>query len=205
MEPEIYRFPEFFDRLERRGALNTRDAVESETDVDGLVYHHRGAQVPAELATFIWNPEGADDPTFRLEIAAVGPRTAWAEFDARMNWDVYLMLFEGGAVVTWMTDAEFDAEEADEFPSKARAILGGRFSFGTFFLFGPDWVEREEWARSSTAPALIQIGDGRVIDPSSAAEFYDAEEAIPTEFRRDAPQSAPEHLGLVDAGLALEE
>ena len=202
MEPEIYRFPDFFERLRQREALQTRDAVESETELDGLVYHHRGVQVPAGTAAFIWDPHDTDDEIFRLDTQAYGPRTIWADFDATMDWDVYLLLFEKGAAVAWMTDAEFEAEEAATYASKAAAILDGRFSFGTVFLFGPDWLEREDWALESTAPALIQRGDGKMFEPGTAAEFYEAKAAIPRELRRKDPEPAPEMLGLVDAQLS---
>lgn len=200
-EADIYRFPEFLERLSSRGALRIRDAVESETEVDGLVYHHRGVQVPAEDVTLIWEGE---DGTFRLEMDAVGPRRAWARFDADRNWDAYLSLYDGGAIVAWMTDEEFECEEADEFPGKAAAIRAGRFSFGSFFVFGPDWVERETWAIESTAPALLQFGDGSVLDPADPDEFWEATAGIPPELRREDPEPAPSYLGLVDAGLKTE-
>lgn len=202
---EIYRFPEFFDRLQTRGALDARGAVESETEIDGLVYHHRGVQVPGYDATFVWEP--ADDrpnATFSIEVGTVGPRTAWAVFDASMSWDIYLVLFDGGAVIAWMSDAEFDEEEADTFETKAGAIKSGRFSFGAFFQFGPDWVEREEWALESEAPALIQLGDGRLVTPQTEAEFYELDRAIPVELRPGDERSPPDYLGLVDVGLSVD-
>ena len=203
---EIYRFPDFFDRLEAAGALDVRDAVHSETEIDGLVYHHRGVQAPAYMAMFTWEPESeannhGSEPTFSLETGTVGPRKAWARFDATKSWDIYLVLFTGGAVVAWMSDAEFEAEEADSFPSKAAAIRAGRFSFGTFFRFGPDWVEREEWALESSAPAILQLGDGRVIMPESEREFTDYTEAIPVELRPGETRAPPDYLGLLDVEI----
>lgn len=204
MESEIYRFPEFFDRLEGRGMLRARDAVESETEVEGIVYHHRGVQLPANEVTYLWNPEGAESPTFRVEIDGVGPRRGWALFDATEAWDVYLMLYDGGAVVAWMSDSEFEAEEAERYPTKAQAISAGRFSFAAFFLFGPEWVEREDWAHTSQAPALIQLGDGRMLTPETVDEFYEADVAIPEELRDD-PEPAPAYFGVEDAGLVFIE
>lgn len=202
--PELYRFPEFFDRLEGRGLLRARDAVESETEVDGMVYHHRGVQVPAESVTYLWNPDGADPPEFRVDANGVGERGAWATFDASSGWDVYVMLYDGGAVIAWMSDDEFDIEEADDFPDKAQAIRAGRFSFAVFFLFGPDWVEREEWARDSEAPALLQLGDGSMITPQTVEAFYDPEPAIP-EALRQPPETPPEHLGIRAAGFVGDD
>lgn len=219
--PKLVQFPEFFDRLRAAGALDARGAVDAETEIDGVVYHHRGVQLPCHEATFVWEPapreDGADDgngddagdaarpvDAFSLEVSAVGPRNAYAVFDASRAWDVFLLLYEGGAVVTWMTDAEFDAEEADEFPSKARAVEAGRFSFGLFFRFGPDWVEREEWALESSAPAMLQLGDGSLLAPETASEFYENARAVPPELRPGADAGAPDHLGLYDVGLSVD-
>lgn len=232
--PKLVAFPEFFDRLREEGALDAKGAIESETEIDGVIYHHRGVQVPAHEATFVWEPgggeRGMDDsdwepgdddpeppdaggepgngtgevgPRFSLEVGAVGPRGVYAVFDATRNWDVFLVLFEGGAVVAWMSDDEFEAEEADDFPSKARAVEAGRFSFGAFYRFGPDWVEREEWALESTAPAMIQTGDGGLIAPETPAEFYENARAIPPELRPGDDEGAPDYLGLVDVGLSV--
>lgn len=198
-DTEIYRFPEFFERLEARGVLRTRDAVESETEIDGIVYHHRGVQLPARSATFVWTPESREIPTFRLEIDGVGPRAMWVDFDARLEWDVYLRLFDGGAAVAWMSDPEFEEDEAADFASKAAAIHAGRFSFGSAFLFGPDWVERENWALESTAPALLQLGNGQIIQPETPEAFYEVQPAIPPELRPSVDPELPDAHGVVDA------
>ncbi len=235
--PKLVAFPEFFDRLRDSGALDVRGAIQSETEIDGIVYHHRGVQVPAHEAAFVWEPGAAGDdgvdngdsvdhgerdgsgpghvegeggadetdrgPTFSFEVSAVGPRHAYAVFDATRSWDVYLLLFEGGAVVAWMSDEEFAVEESEEFPTKAAAVEAGRFSFGAFFRFGPDWVEREEWALSSTAPALIQLGDGRLLQPADEDEFLQHTQAIPVELQPgNAP--APAHLGVVAAAVSVD-
>lgn len=209
-EKQIYRFPSFFDRLQEEGALNAWDAVdydvESETEIEGIIYHHRGVQVPSHDAKFIWEPEGGYSmPTFSVELGTVGPRSAWAVFDATLDWDVYLVLFEGGAVVAWMTDEEYETDEAERFRSKAAAIEAGSFSFGTFFRFGPDWVERDEWAKQSTAPAMIQLGDGRVLKPETSSEFYGTAGAVPVEFRPGKDEDPPAYLGLVDSHLSADD
>lgn len=204
-ERELYRFPEFFDRLEQSGELDVRDGVESETEVDGLVYHHRGVQVPAYQGLFVQEPaDGESVPAFSLELGTVGPRNAWARFDARKSWDLYLVLFAGGAVVAWMSDAEYEADEAETFPSKAAAVQAGRFSFGTFFRFGPDWVEREEWAMDSDAPAMIEYPDGRSVMPESVEEYVEHAHAMPVELRPNDDRTPPDHLGLLDVGLSVE-
>lgn len=203
-DSDIYHFPEFFERLQQRGAMPTRDAIQSETELDGLLYHHRGVQIPAESATFVWDPETESVPVFRLEVNGLGARIAGVAFDATKSWDVYLARFDGGAIVSWMTDEEFETDESERFPSKASAIRSGRFSFGTFFVFGPDWIEREEWAVESSAPGMIQYSDGSVIDPATEEEFYQLTPALPSELRREDPSPAPDHLGLVDVELELQ-
>lgn len=204
-ETEIYRFPEFFERLRSQGALDVRDAVQSETEIDGTIYHHRGVQVPGYTTMVVWEPPASRSvPAFTVEVGTVGPRKAWATFDATREWDVYLVLFEKGAVVAWMTDAEFDAEEADLFASKAAAIQSGRFSFGVLFQFGPDWVEKESWGEQSSAPALIQLGDGRLLKPMTESEFHANVAAIPIELRDGFDGEPPDHLGLLDVGLSTE-
>lgn len=206
-EREIKTFPEFFDRLAVDGALDFWDAVTSETEIEGLVYHHRGVQVPSYDGRFIDEPVADTDretPAFSVEFGTAGPRSVWAVFDRSYSWDVYLVLFEEGAVVAWMSDAEFEAEEADRFPSKAQAVKAGQFSFGVLFRFGPDWVEREEWALDSTAPALIQLGDGRLLTPETESEFYENAYAIPDEFRPAADTGASPFYGLLEAGLSVD-
>lgn len=201
-EREIHRFPEFMDRLRDDGGLDVWDAVDSQTEIEGLVYHHRGVQVPSYTAAFAWEEAEYGVSAFTVNLGAVGPRDAWAAFDATKPWDVYLVLFDGGAAVAWMTDDEFQAEEAERFPSKPAAVKAGSFSFGVFFRFGPDWTEREQWAHDSTAPAMLQLGDGRVLSPETETEFYSVPEAIPVEFLPTTDDTPPGYLGLLDAELS---
>lgn len=204
-ERELRSFPEFFDRLETQGALDIWDAVNSETEIEGLVYHHRGVQVPSYEGRFVLEPDGEyDTPAFSIEFGTVGPRSVWAVFDRSLSWDIYLLLFEEGAVVAWMSDAEFEAEEATRFRSKAAAVEAGQFSFGVFFRFGPDWVEREEWGLKSTAPAMLQLGDGRLLTPETESEFYENAHAIPDEFRPAVEGNGPPFYGVLDADLSAE-
>ncbi len=205
-ERELRSFPEFFDRLEAGGALDLWDAVNSETEIEGLVYHHRGVQVPSYDGRFVLEPDDGtrSGPAFSVEFGTVGPRSVWAVFDLRLSWDVYLVLYEEGAVVAWMSDAEFESEEAGRFRSKAAAVEAGQFSFGVFFRFGPDWVEREEWGQSSTAPAMLQLGDGRLLTPETESEFYGNPHAIPDEFRPAADGGAPSFYGLLEAELSAD-
>ena len=206
-EREIRSFPEFFDRLRAEGALDIWDAVTSETEIEGLVYHHRGLKVPAHEGRFVWEPAdetGRDVDAFSVDFGTVGPRSVWAVFDANCEWDMYLVLFEEGAVVAWMSDAEFEAEESHRFPSKAAAVKSGQFSFGVLFRFGPDWVEREEWGLESTAPALLQQGDGQLLTPATESEFYRQTHAIPDEFRSEVETGAPPFCGLLEADVSAD-
>ena len=190
--PELYRFPEFFDRLRTKGVMRTRDVVESEHDDDGLVYHHRGLQLPAHSVTFTLE----DESTFAVHVDGLGNRAATVRFDLDRAWDMYLLLDPDRPVVTWMSDDEFEAEEADTFSSKTAAVLAGRFSYGTFFLHGEAWDGRRTWAAQSTAPAIIQLGDGRVLDPVDEEAYRNGIAAIPPEARPDDPEPAPDHLGI---------
>ena len=199
-EPEVYQFPEFFDRLKTKGVMRTRDVVESTFDDDGLVYHHRGLQLPAQSVTFALE----DASTFAVHVDGLGARSVAARFDLDYGWDIYLVIDSDRPVVAWMTDAEYEAEEADAFPSKTAAILAGRFSFGTFFLHGSAWEGRRMWADGSTAPAILQLGDGRILDPVTEADFVAATAAIPPEFRQDDPTPPPDHLGLLSVTLEAD-
>ncbi len=205
-EREIRSFPEFFDRLETQGALDFWDAVDSETEIEGLVYHHRGVQVPSYDGRFVFEPAGKEreEPAFSVEFGTVGPRSVWAVFDRSRSWDVYLVLFEEGAVVAWMSDSEFEAEESNRFHSKAQAVKAGQFSFGVLFRFGPDWVELEEWALNSTAPALIQFGDGTLKTPETESAFYENAHAVPDEFRPAVDIGAAPFYGLREAELSAD-
>lgn len=200
---EVYNFETFFDRLENEGAIDVRDLTTSETEVDGLIFHHRGVQVPSHQVLFTWNENGDKPPTFTVDTSPLGPRTAWTTFDATKNWDLFLVLFDGGAVVAWMSDEEFTAEEASRFQSKSSAIGQGQFSFGVFFRFGPDWVEREEWAEQYDGPAMIQAGNGELIMDTEYL-FSAQTEAIPPELRTDSPETPPEYLGIEDVEVSID-
>jgi hypothetical protein len=204
-ERELHSFPEFFDRLGTQGALDVWDAVDSETEIEGLVYHHRGVQVPSYDGRFVLEPEGEyEKPAFSVEFGTVGTRSVWAVFDRTLSWDIYLLLFEEGAVVAWMSDSEFEAEESTHFQSKPAAVEAGQFSFGVFFRFGPDWAEREDWGLTSSAPAMLQLGDGRLLTPDTESEFYENAHAIPDEFRPAVDTGAPPFYGLLEAELSAD-
>ena len=190
--PELYRFPEFFDRLRTKGVMRTRDVIESEHENDGLVYHHRGLQVPATSVTFTLE----DESTFAVHVDGLGGRTVRVWFDLELAWDIYLILDPERPVVTWMSDEEYEAEEVDTFPSKSAAVQAGRFSYGTFVFHGDSWDGRRTWAANSTAPAILQLGDGRILDPVDEAAYRNANAAIPSEARSDNPSPAPEYLGV---------
>lgn len=187
-EDWLYHLPAFLDRVREAGAQGIVEDLEG--DVDGVLYHHRGARVPAYNVTFLWT-----DGTFEVELDAVGPRAAWAVFDADREWDVYLSRAPGDAAyLAWMCDDEFRAEEADAFESKQEAVGLGRFSFGLYLQPSDAWADLEERARETDAPCFVQRPSGRTLVPEEPLAEYEA--VVPPELL-DRPH--PDYLGLVDA------
>lgn len=189
----LYRLPEFLDRVRDRGAHRVTEEIE--LDLGGVLYHHRGARVPAHDATFLWRP---DDDRFELEVDAVGPRSVWAVFDAGRSWDVYIARLQGDQpCLVWMTDAEFQEDEAGEFATKEEAVGAGRFSFGLYLHAPWTWEDVEERARETDAPLFVHRPDGQTFVP----EEHDLEAfaaMLPEELRPD-DETPPDHLGVVDA------
>jgi|AntDeeMetagen134_2_1112570.scaffolds.fasta_scaffold15319_1 hypothetical protein len=189
----LYHLPEFLDRVRERGAHKVVDEVD--LDLGGVVYHHRGARIPAYDATFVWHDE---ENRFELELNAIGPRNAWVGFDADRSWDVYLARIGGDQpCLVWMTDTEFREEEANEFESKQEAIAFGRFSFGIYLHAPRTWGDVEERARSTDAPLFVSRSDGRTFVPDDAdLEAFAA--ALPEELRPN-DESPPDYLGVMGA------
>lgn len=191
-EDYLYHLPAFLDTLQA-GARSIVEDVEG--NVAGVLYHHRGARVPAHNATVVRN-----DDTFELELDAVGPRAAWAVFDADRAWDFYLSRTPGDAAcLAWMCDAEFEAEEAESFDSKQEAVGLGRFSFGVYLHPPSTWTDLEERARETDAPCFIQRPSGRTLVPEDSLTAYD--DVVPPEL---VDRSHPDHLGLVDATVEAD-
>lgn len=193
-EDWLYHLPAFLDRVCERGSHDVREGLDVE--VGGVLYHHRGARVPAHNATFVWR-EDAESRAFELELDAVGRRGAWACFDATRDWDFYISRAPGDApCLIWMTDAEFRAEEADDYPNKQEAVGMMRFSFG-LYLQSPDaWPEVEERASETDAPCFLYRPSGRTLVPEGDLERY--EEVVPPELL-DGEEGAPDYLGLEEA------
>lgn len=187
-EDWLYHLPAFLDQVSEAGARGIVESVEGE--VDGVLYHHRGARIPAHNATFVWTGDA-----FEVELDAVGPRAAWATFDADREWDFYLSRAPGDAAcLAWMCAAEFEAEEAEAFESTQEAVGLGRFSFG-LYLQPPDaWADLEARAIDTDAPCFLQRPSGRTLVPEGPLAAYD--EVVPPELL-DRPH--PDHLGLVEA------
>lgn len=194
-EDWFYHLPEFLDRIREHGA---HDVVANlDADVDGVLYHHRGIRVPGYNATFVWR-----DGSFELELDAVGSRTAWAVFDADRSWDFYLSRAAGDApCLAWMTDGEFDADEAEAFDSKEAAVGMGRFSFGLYLQSPAAWEELEARTRETVAPCFIHRPSGRTLVPEDDLEAY--ADVVPPELLpgEDEP---PEYLGLREAHVSGE-
>lgn len=189
----LYHLPGFLDRIRERGAHSVRENVDVE--VGGVLYHHRGARVPAFNATFV-----AGDGAFDLELDAVGERRAWVRFDAGREWDFFLTRAPGDApCLTWMTDAEFHEEEAEQFGSKQESIAMMRFSFG-IYLQSPDaWPDVEARARETDAPCFIYRPGGRTLVPEGDLAEY--ESVLPPEL---LDGEAPPFLGVVEAQMEAQ-
>lgn len=192
-EDWLYHLPAFLDQVREQGAHGIVENLDAA--IEGVLYHHRGARIPGHNATFVWN-EGAE--TFELEVDAVGPRTAWAVFDATREWDFYLSQTPGEeACLVWMSDDEFAAEEAENFARKREAVGLGRFSFGVYLETPDTWPDLSERVRDTDAPCLLQRPSGRTLVPESGLEAYD--DVVPPELLGRDP---PEHLGLVEANVS---
>lgn len=176
----LYHLPEFLDRVRERGAHSVRENVD--VDVGGLLYHHRGARVPAYNATFV-----AGDGTFDLELDAVGERAAWVRFDAAREWDFFLTRAPGDApCLAWMCDEEFVREEADDFESKQDSVAVMRFSFGLYLQSPEAWPDVEERASETDAACFVYRPGGRTLVPQGDLAEY--ESVLPPElFDGDAP------------------
>lgn len=194
-EPEwIYRFPEFDTRLREQGALRVSEALDAA--LGGVVYHHRGARVPAYEATFVRAEE-----TFSLEADAVGARGAWAEFDAGATWDVFVAKRpDTTPYVAWMCDAEFQHEEASRVTDKREAVALGRFSFGCYLHPPTTWAQHKRRASLSDAPFFLYRPDGRTVVPDATVGLDEYAEAVPPELRGEDP---PAHLGLCGAEFTV--
>ena len=187
----LYHLPAFVDGVRDRGAHQITDEVE--LDLGGVLYHHRGARMPAYEATFLWRGD-----TFELELDAVGRRKAWAIFDAERSWDFFLFrAADDQPCLAWMTDGEFREEEADEFDGKQEAIGLGRFSFGLYLHAPGTWETVEERARSADAPLFVHRPSGRMLVPEEN-DLGEISEVLPAELRPD-DETPPAYLGVVDA------
>lgn len=189
----IYRFPEFDARLREQGALRVSEVIDA--TLGGIVYHHRGARVPAHETTFVKN-----DESFSLEVDAVGPRGAWAEFDADAGWDVFAAKrTDTTPYVAWICDAEFQHEEASRVTDKREAVALGRFSFGCYLHPPATWAQQKRRASLSEAPFFLHRPDGRTVIPDASVGLDAYAEAIPPELRGEEP---PPHLGLRAAEIS---
>ncbi|APW98010.1 hypothetical protein CHINAEXTREME_09555 [Halobiforma lacisalsi AJ5] len=208
---EVHHVSSFFERLEDTGGIPILDFVEGltarsdiETPSNGVVYHDRGIRVPAYDATFVHEPTGSRGrPAFSVQLDAVGPRNAWAIFDATLSWDLYFLRTQGLSALAWMTDEEYRVDEADAFDTKEDALAGGRFSFGIFLYDDEAWQERADRLEATDSPAYLRGEDGTMMVPSTQPEFYQYVDSTPTEFRTSGG-NAPSYLGLLELELTLD-
>lgn len=189
----LYHLPAFFDRVRTEGAQSIVETVDEE--FDGVLYHHRGVRMPGYDATFVYREDG----TFELVIDGIGDRAGWVRFDADRTWDVFFAQPPGDMpFFAWMTDNEFDTEEADEFASKAEAVSRGRFSFGLYLQSPTAWEDLEARVRETDAPYFVYRPSGRTFVPESDLEAYEA--VLPPELLGEEP---PPHVGLIAADFGV--
>lgn len=189
----LYHLPAFLERVRDRGAHRVSEEID--LDLGGVLYHHRGARIPAFDATFALGEHG---DRFELALDAVGPRSARAVFDAERSWDVYLVRIEGDQpCLVWMTDAEFRADEAGAFASKEAAVAAGRFSFGLYLHAPRTWADLAARARETDAPLFVHRPSGQTFVPAER-DLAAFAEVLPEELRPD-DATPPDYLGVVDA------
>lgn len=188
----LYHLPGFLDRVGDENAHSVRENLD--VDIGGVLYHHRGARVPAYNATFFTVEDGA---AFELELDAVGDRAARVRFDAARDWDFFLTRPpEDVPCLAWMCDEEFVHEEAEQFESKQESVGLMRFSFGVY-LQPPDlWAEVERQAQETTAPCFVYRPSGRTLVPEGDLAEYDS--VLPPELFGGEP---PTFLGVLDVTL----
>lgn len=207
---DIYRLPQFFDRIDDQQAVSIREAVgELEVDlgmdIDGVVYHDRGIRVPGYDATFIREPDAErEGPAFSVQLDAVGPRSTWAVFDASKEWDAYLLTADDVAAIAWVSDEEFAFEESKNFSSKDTAVGAGRFSFGIFFYESLEWDSFASDLEETDSPALLHHDDGSTYYPQTQSEFYRYVDSSPEEFRESAG-GAPSYLGVLELEVTIDD
>lgn len=188
----LYHLPAFFERVHAAGAQSVLETVEGE--FDGVLYHHRGVRVPGHDATFVSHE---DEDVVELVVDGIGDRASWIRFDADRSWDVFFAQPPDDApYFAWMTDAEFDAEEADEFTSKTEAVGLARFSFGLYLQPPTVWEDLVERVRETDAPCFIYRPSGRTLIPEHDLEVY--EEVVPPELLDGEPL---DHLGVEDVDI----
>ena len=204
---DVSKFPDFFEHVQSQGGTTIReivDRIDADIDMDGAVYHDRGIRVPGYDVAFVPEPEGSRVvPAFSVEVQTIGPRSVWAVFDATLSWDVYLLQADDIAAIAWVSDEEYNAEEAGMFMSKHDALAAGRFSFGTFIYGGEDWDEQRELIEDTETPAFLQRDDGSVLVPTDQADFYNVVNSTPQEFRQNGG-GAPSHLGLLELEVTID-
>lgn len=206
---DVYRLPQFFDRIEAQQAVSIREAIEDleidlEMDIDGVVYHDRGIRVPGYDATLIREPESESSvPAFSVQLDAVGPRSTWAVFDASKEWDAYLLTGDDVAAVAWVSDEEFAFEETANFSSKDTAVGAGRFSFGIFFYESLEWESLAGEIEETDSPALLHHDDGSTYYPQTQSEFYRYVDSSPEEFRETG--GGPSYLGILELEVTIDD
>ncbi|MFT4884176.1 MAG: hypothetical protein ACI8U4_001689 [Natronomonas sp.] len=189
----LFHLPAFFQRVDAAGAQPVLETVAGQ--FGGVLYHHRGVRVPGHDATFVAREESVE-----LVVDGVGDRAGWVRFDADRSWDAFFAQPPDDVpYFAWMCDAEFEADEAGEFTTKAEAVGLGRFSFGLYLQPPTAWADLEERASETEAPCFVYRPSGRTLVPEGPLDDY--EEVVPPELLGETP---PDHLGIAEADLGVE-
>ncbi len=208
---DVAQLPSFFDRLEDEGGISVMAlldewAARGELDLEppGIVYHDRGIRAPGYDATFVHEPTGSRGrPAFSVEVDTIGPRNVWEKFDNTLSWDAYLVRMGELAALAWLSDEEYQVEEADQFSTKQEAVAAGRFSFGVFLFDETGWNQRVERLRRTDAPAYLLQEDGEPMFPETQGEFYKFVNSTVTEFRTSGG-NAPSYLGVLELEVTID-
>lgn len=187
----LFHLPAFFEQVRTAGAQGVLENVDGQ--FDGVLYHHRGVRLPGYDATFVYHDDGA----YELVVDGVGDRASWIRFDADREWDVYFAQPPDDVpYFAWMSDEEYEVDEADEFDTKSEAVGLGRFSFGLYLQPPTAWEDLEDRVGETDAPFFVYRPSGRTLVPEHELSEY--EEVVPSELLGG---EVPDHLGVDDADV----
>lgn len=208
---DVSRFPTFVDHLENEGAFSVREIIANldvEIPVDGIVYHDRGIRVPGYDATFVHEPSRGR-PAFSLEVDTVGPRNAWAVFDAQLGWDLYLLRTEGVSALAWGQRRGVQDRGGDALSDETRRAGRGAVLLRRLLLLGQRLGRTRRPDRGHGRPRLPQTRRRHAGDPPEPLGVLrlhrlERHRVAPDRRRRAAPPRNPGTRGhdqLIESGV----